>query len=171
MVLGGGGWGLRGWAGRPVVAGPGPDLAVFENPFEYGAGLTFIDAAIVELSADGEHWVAFPHDYVAADETRYSARREDWVGFAGVTPVLLNEDDDPRDPFGLAAGGDAFDLATLPETPEAERIRREGARYVRIVAAASRVNPDTSAPFVRDPVSDGPDIDGVVARYLVEEAP
>jgi cysteine-rich repeat protein len=169
--IGEGQWLVLGWQGRRLVDGPGPDLAVFENPFGYGAGLTFMDPAIVELSADGETWVALPHDYVAPDETRYSAQREHWLGFAGVTPVLLNEDDDPIDPFDAAAGGDVFDLADLPNTPEADVLRRQGARYVRIVAAASRVNPDTGAPFVRDPVSDGPDIDGIAGRYLVEDVP
>lgn len=159
---------VLGFAGRRAVDGPGVDLVVFENAFRYGDGLTFIDAAIVELSADGETWVTLPHDYVAADERAYSAHVEDWVGFAGVQPVFANADQNDIDAFDPAAGGDRFDFSELPASTEADRIRREGAAFVRIVAAASRVNPDTGEAFPLDPVSDGPDIDGVAARYLVE---
>ncbi len=159
---------VLGFSHRRLIDGPGDDLVVFENAFEYGDGLTFIDAAIVELSTDGETWVTLPHDYVAQDELRYSPHAEDWIGFAGVSPVFLNADTNPIDPFDPTAGGDRFDLADLPATPEAEALLREGASQIRIVAAATRVNPDTGVPFPADPVSDGPDIDGVVARYLVE---
>lgn len=166
--LGSDDWLVLAFSGRRLVDGPGDDLVVFENAFHYGEGLTFVDAAIVELSTDGDAWVTFPHDYVADDEHVYSAHEEDWIGFAGVTPVLLNDEDGPTDPFDPAAGGDGFDLAELADTEEADRIRRQGAAYVRIVPAAARVNPDTNEPFPTDPVSDGPDIDGVAARYLVE---
>jgi cysteine-rich repeat protein len=156
---------VLGWEGRRVVDGPGLDLVVFENAFRYGDGLTFMDPTVVEVSADGERWVAFPHDYVAEDETTYSPREEHWVGFAGVRPVLLHVDEAAVDPFDpQAAGGDAFDLADLPD-PE---LRARGIRFVRLSAAAAHENPDTGAPFVADPVSNGPDIDGVMARYLAE---
>ncbi|MCZ7677428.1 MAG: LIC_13355 family lipoprotein [Sandaracinaceae bacterium] len=160
---------VLGWDGARLVDGPGDDLAVFENAFEYGEDRTFVDAAIVEVSADGQSWVALPHDYDAPDERVYSASRERWIGFAGVTPVMLHEEDNPLDPFEDAAGGDRFDLSALPPGPEADRVLAEGACCVRLVAAASRENPDTGEPFVMDPVSDGPDIDGVAARYLAEE--
>lgn len=161
-------WLVLGFEGRRVVDGPGDDLVVFENAFGYGDGLTFMDPAVVEVSADGETWIAFPHDYVAEDETAYSPRREHWLGFAGLTPVFLHADDNALDPFDPEAGGDRFDLASLPDTPEAERIREQGAAFIRISSAASHVNPDTGAPFVQDPVGDGPDIDGVAARWLVK---
>ncbi len=162
-------WLVLAFAGRRLVDGPGDDLAVFENAFVYSDGLTFIDAAIVEVSSDGSEWVALAYDYVAPDERVYSARAEHWMGFAGVTPVYLHAEDAPLDPFAQEAGGDRFDLAELAPSEATDRIRREGARFVRILAAASRVNDDTGEAFVIDPVSDGPDIDGIYARYLVEE--
>lgn len=162
-----------GWSGRRVVNGPGVDLAVFENPFRYADGLTFIDATVLELSDDGETWVELPHDYVAPDETVYSPHEEDWIGFAGVHPVLLHVDDNPVDPFDArAAGGDGFDLDDLPlDDPDAAWIRAHGFRFLRLSPAPSHENPDTGAPFLRDPVSDGPDIDGVIARWVVEVVP
>lgn len=155
------------WGGRRVLDGPGVDLVVFENPFHYGDGLTFMDPAIVEVSVDGEAWVALPHEYAADDPSVYSARGADWRGFAGVTPVTLHEEHHPVDPFDVsAAGGDGFDLATLPDEGEAGRIRREGAALVRIRAAHDHVDPRTGARYPRDPVANGPDIDGVYARYV-----
>ncbi|GAB5540314.1 MAG: hypothetical protein SangKO_000740 [Sandaracinaceae bacterium] len=152
---------VLGWSGRLLVDGPGVDLVVFENAFDYGDGVTFMDPVVVEVSQDGETWVAFPHDYLAEDETVYSPRAPHWRGFAGVTPVSFHAEERPEldlfDP--TEAGGDGFDLADvgLPH-----------ARYVRLSSAAAHDNPDTGAAFPRDPVSDGPDIDGVAARWLAE---
>ncbi|MGM0577534.1 MAG: LIC_13355 family lipoprotein, partial [Myxococcota bacterium] len=159
------------WAGARVTDGPGADLVVFENAFEYGGDERFMDPVVVEVSRDGAAWVAFPHDYVAADETAYVPEPGAWRGFAGIEPVLLHEEDNPVDPFDrAAAGGDPFDLADLPaDDPEAEAIRTEGFVYVRLVAATARTNPDTGAPFPHDPVADGPDVDGVYARHLAPE--
>jgi len=156
------------WSGRRVRNGAGADFAVFENAFLVAGGPeAFMDLAIVYLSRDGESWVAFPHDYLADDETAYSALAEDWPGFAGAAPVLLNDDTNPVDPFdAAAAGGDQFDLDALPDEGEAAAIKAEGFRYLRIVSAPAEINPDTGAPFVHDPIGNGADIDGVYGRYL-----
>jgi|LakMenEpi03Aug12_release.lakeMendotaPanAssembly.Ray.scaffolds.fasta_scaffold710671_1 hypothetical protein len=157
------------FSGGPIVDGPGPDLAVFENGFrERERDAYFMDPIVVEVSIDGELWLAFPHDYVAADERSYEPHPSAWEGFAGVTPVLLHTDRG-EDGLGATAGGDAFDLAELSGVTEDERalatrMRREGIRYVRLTSAAILVNPDTGIPYPRDPVSDGADIDGVVGR-------
>lgn len=139
-------------AGR-VTDVPGPDLVVFENPFDVASGGRFMDPAVVEVSSDGLTFVAFPHAFVG-DPDVWSADPSDWEGFAGITPVSFTEDD-PTDPFDPSAGGDRFDLADLPG-PEGERARTDGVSHVRIVPAG----PDLPS----DPVSDGPDIDGVYAR-------
>ncbi len=159
--------------GHAVLDGPGADLVVFENPFqESSRDASFMDPVVVEVSSDGERWLAFPHDYIAADETLYEPHPEAWEGFAGVTPVLLHAETNPIDAFDPRAGGDAFDLAELVGTDPAtsalaEQLRAEGVRFVRLTSAAVLVNPDTGVPFPRDGVSDGADIDGVVARHLV----
>jgi len=159
--------------GHAIVDGPGPELVVFENGFrEATREAHFMDPVVVEVSLDGESWLAFPHDYVARDETVYEPHPEAWEGFAGVTPVLLHAETNPIDAFDPRAGGDAFDLAELAGSDAttsalASRLRTEGARFVRLTSAALWVNPDTGAPFPRDAVSDGADIDGVAARHLV----
>ncbi|MFK7992060.1 MAG: LIC_13355 family lipoprotein [Sandaracinaceae bacterium] len=146
---------VLGWGGRALMDGPGPDLFVYENAFAYGQdGAHFMDPTVVEVSADGERWTAFEHDYVTADETVYEPQPSAWRGFAGLQPVARHAEDNPLDPFEPEAGGDAFDLADLPS--EAREVR-----FVRLSPASDWTNPDTGMPFVRDVVSDGPDIDGV----------
>ncbi len=163
---------VLGWPDRWALNGPGADLAVFENPFDYGnQGLRFMDQIVVYVSQDMENWVVFPHDYLAEDEQQYSADPLLWQGFAGLEPVLLNADSNPVDPFDpLQAGGDHFDLDDLPDDdPEAVAIKTEGFRFIKLVTAPTVINPDTGEPFVHDLVANGADIDGAFARYLIAD--
>lgn len=157
------------WEGRVLRDGPGADLVVFENAFRTADDSAyFMDPTVVSVSRDGVTFVDLPHAYVGADPTRYSTDPDDWEGFAGRGPVLLHDETNPVDPFdAIAAGGDAFDLATLPEDGgEADAIRRDGARYVRLTSAAILVDPRTGARYPRDPVASGADVDGVYGRWL-----
>ena len=159
------------WSGLRVLNGPGADLAVFENPFAIGEqGLRFMDQVILYFSQDGQLWVPFPHDYLAHDEAFYSTDPSHWQGFAGINPVLLHQDNNPVDPFDpILAGGDHFDLDELPDDAAALRIKANGFSYLKLVAAPTTINPDTDDPFVQDMTSNGADIDGVYARYLVAD--
>jgi hypothetical protein len=162
------------WSGRVVRNGPGADLAVFENPFRVGGGgAVFMDPVVVAVSRDGASWVEFPHRYAAADPRAYQADPSLWEGFAGVTPVRWNVDSNPVDPFDAgAAGGDAFDLSDLREDGgEGSAIRAGGFTFLRLQAAATAVDPATGEPYPRDAASNGPDIDGVAARYLEAAEP
>ena len=68
----------------------------------------------------------------------------------------------------VAAGGDEFDISTLPADGAAgTAVRTRGARYVRLVTAPSQINPDTNALCVHDTLSNGADIDGIYGRYVV----
>lgn len=161
------------WSGRTVIDGPGTDFVVFENALAIEPGVRhFIEAAVIELSRDGQSWVAMPYDYLNADETVYSDDPGLWSGFAGVQPVLLHEEDNPVDAFDPAlAGGDHFDLAALPDDGgEAAAIKREGFAFLRVTSAASIVNADTGELFPRDIVAGGADVDGVYARYFTTTA-
>jgi hypothetical protein len=148
-----------GWSGAVLTDGPGIDLVVFENPFDYGDGNRFMDLVVVSVSPDGLDFVDFPHTYLASDPEIWSSDPDDWDGFAGKTPVLLNEDTNAVDPFDAElSGGDGFDFADLPSgDPVAADILANGAVAVRLI----------SADFPRDPVSNGADIDAVYGRYLV----
>ncbi len=110
--------GVGGWVvlemGDTIVDGPGVDLLVFENAFEYGSGSMFSEPASVSVSADGEVWHAFPCDATSAP----------WGACAGTHPVYANaltNQLDPTDP--AVAGGDGYDLADVGLTT---------ARFVRI---------------------------------------
>jgi hypothetical protein len=160
------------WSGRRVLNGPGADFVVFENAFLRGGGPDrFIDPVVVFVSRDGVTWVPFPHDYTAPDETAYSYDPASWPGFAGLGPVRLHAEDNPVDPFDAeAAGGDGFDLDELPDDDaEAAAIKSEGFVYLKLVSAAAHENPDTGAPYPKEPISNGPDIDGVYGRWLAVE--
>jgi hypothetical protein len=158
------------WSERVVVDGPGTDFVLFENGFSIDEENVFMDQAVVFLSRDGVSWVPFPHDYVALDETEYSSRPDDWIGFGGVQPVRLHEENNPVHPFdNVAAGGDHFDMADLLDDPESAAIKAKGFTFLKIVSAATIVNSDTGETFVRSEISNGPDIDGVYARYFVDE--
>jgi len=157
------------WSGRRVTNGPGVDLVVFENAFRVSASADdyFMDPIVVAVSLDGQRWVELPHHYLAHDPSTYSARIEDWMGFAGVTPVIVNDDTNRMSWLDPRAGGDAFDLDELAADGDAGAIRAMGFRYVRLTSAAIVVNPDTDADYPHDPASNGADIDGVAARGLV----
>jgi hypothetical protein len=75
--------------------GPGPDLAVYENPFS-----GFAELARVSVSDDGTTWRDFPCEP--------NDRDAGYPGCAGVRPVLRELDG------GVASlGGDLYDLSTV----------------------------------------------------------
>ncbi len=175
------------WDGAVVCNGEGPDLAVFENVFfSELAESFFMEPVVVSVSFDGENYESFPHDYLGADEREPdagvgSAEQSDWVGFAGVHAVFYNETSFNFTTHGVnpvnsaQAGGDAFDLESLPETPLGEELKRRGVRFVKIEAAQTKVNPDScdeagnckNFPFTPNNLNGGfADIDGVYARWL-----
>ncbi|HUQ01117.1 MAG TPA: LIC_13355 family lipoprotein [Kofleriaceae bacterium] len=155
------------WSAGDAKNGAGDDLAVFENAFAVSGGV-FMDLVIVEVSRDGTTWRPIAHDYVTADETAYVRDPAAWHGFAGRTPVLLHAQDNAVDPFDRTlAGGDGFDLDDVVGTDAAAmELRAQGARYIRLVSASARTNPDTGAAYVKETVSNGGDIDGVYGRYV-----
>jgi hypothetical protein len=156
------------WTDATLANGTGDDFAVFENAFATSATTAFMDLVIVEVSRDGATWRAIDHAYTNADPTTYVADPTLWHGFAGRTPVLLDDETNPVDPFDrAAAGGDGFDLDdVLGDDAEAVAIRASGIAFVRLVSAPARVNPDTGATYVHEAISNGGDIDGVYGRYV-----
>lgn len=152
------------WSAGVVCDGDGYDLIVFENPFQIAGGGLFIDPALVEVSPDGVDWVAFPVAYTGPPDIA-SDDPADWVGFAGLSPVFLHEDNTLINPLDhAAAGGDAFDLADLPgDDPVTLRVQQECVAAVRITSAHGAIDAMTGAPYPTTIISDGADIDGVYA--------
>ena len=143
------------WSAGAICDGPGPDLAVFENPFrdDDDPTSTFFEPVVVSVSADGKSFLDFPHEYLGPDADDISV----WRGFAGMTPVLLHEETNRVSPFDAgAAGGDRFDLAAIGLTE---------VRFVRLTAAQRATDARTGSPY---PGSHNAfaDIDGAYARYF-----
>lgn len=115
--LGDGGWVVLEFGKGRVVDGPGPDFIVFENAFvPQGAGAdeVFAELGRVSVSEDGETWASYD----------CAARSYPYGDCAGWHPTLANVDSNDVDPLNPeAAGGDAFDLASLGLA---------SARYVKI---------------------------------------
>jgi hypothetical protein len=174
-ALGNGGSVVLAFRDLVIEDGPGPDFLLFENPFFVGAApasaddfyLVFVEPGVVEVSADGETWVALPFDAGAlAEATSQTADPDLYLrlqGLAGVTPTLTGDwtrVEDPLvwDPAGTGgvsgAGGDAFDLADAGLAQ---------ARFLRITDAGSM----NGAPGT----AEGFDLDSVVVLHGRPDAP
>jgi hypothetical protein len=143
VSLGNGGSITVAFTDNRVVDGPGADFRIFENAFNSpGLGI-FTEVGVVEASTDGVTFVEFPHG-------------TDLSGLAGQTPVYANADQNDIDPRDLAAGGDAFDLAT---------IGLASARYLRITDPGASID-DVGNHFPSPgPGKSGFDLDAVVAVH------
>lgn len=109
--------------GQTAYDNPGPDILIFENPFS-----GWEEAGIVEASADGETWYAWPCDPYCA------GYKPVFAGFEG--------EDCATDPE--RAGGDAFDLA---------EISLASARFVRVRDAGTNDYAGNTGGFDLDAVS------------------
>lgn len=179
------------FSGGKITNGAGADFAVFENPFNYNGNSAnrFMEPIVVEVSYDGSNWCGFNPSYSSGT---YSTNPANWVRFAGISPVLYNQDTNPMSAAALFAsgGGDLFDLANLATGTTAGAncltvapnsgctagtvstlqgsASGQGVRYVRLISATACTNPNAgSAAFPQDSgaFGGGPDVDGVIGRY------
>lgn len=167
------------WSGKTILNGVGIDFVVFENPWVIGSNSNsvFLEPIIVEVSRDNSNYCGFNPTYSGG--TTYSRNPSDWQNFAGKTPVLYNDATNRLDTESLfnpaLAGGDGFDLDLLSDSNSAGTgcstniradIVQNGFLFLRLIAATARMNPGTGQPYPSDgAASNGPDIDGVAARY------
>ena len=133
--------------GNPIVDGPGPDLAVFEN----GVEDTFLELAYVEVSSNGNDFFRFPNRSLTPDPvTRFGAV-------------------DPTNVSGLAGKyrqgfGTPFDLGTLSDVSPLLDVNNVG--FVRIQdVVGDGTYRDTSGSAIYDPhptiLSGGFDLEAV----------
>lgn len=170
------------WQGKKVLNGSGTDFSVFENPFQNSdtPSLLFMEPLFVEVSIDNINYCGFNPLYTYSTPSQYSRNPSHWSRFAGITPVKYNVEKNPltgNDLFDVSkAGGDAYDLDSLSadntySTGCSEALKNtlksSGFVYLRLTAASSRINPSTGSYFPIDSgaYDNGPDIDGVIARY------
>ncbi len=120
VALGNGGRITLGFGDQIIENVEGPDFIVFENAFYAGGDpeSPFAELGTVEVSADGETWLAF----------ECTATEAPFGSCAGWHPVIAGAKGasaDPHDP--KTAGGDAFDLTA---------VGLDSARFVRITDRA-----------------------------------
>ena len=108
LSLGEGGEIVLEFTDRQLYDGEGIDLLVFENPFS-----DWVEPVSVAASTDGIVW----------NEWNCDLEDSDYIGCAGVNPVLSHPDNCINATDPSVAGGDGFDLAD---------IGMEMARFVRI---------------------------------------
>jgi len=127
-----------------IVDGPGPDFIVFENPFLLGPCQSYAEPAVVGLSAGDAAPTSFVDFPCALSRSRGDPQQQRWAypGCAGVHPVLAAKTSCTA-PSAAAAGGDAFDLATLG-------IKQ--ARYLRLRDAGISTMGDGTKGFDLDAV-------------------
>ena len=101
LSLGQGGSIVLGFGSSLIVDDDGADFIVFENPFWVGGDSTnvFAELGLVEVSEDGQTWIAFPCDL----DTRQ--------GCAGWRPPLIFA---PKTPFHRAWRSVAVTALTWP---------------------------------------------------------
>lgn len=157
-----------------IADGPGVDFLVFENPLINPVnGDPFIECATVEVSLDGVDWRQMPFDFIPPEPPEppnpavYLA--ENYLGFAGVTPVRSSSTNgvDPADP--AVAGGDGFDLAAVGLT-HARLVRiTDGGLGSRTDGDGDVLADDGDFGAVNSGINRGFDLDAVVAVH--EDAP
>ncbi|MFP6665459.1 MAG: hypothetical protein VCC00_14805 [Deltaproteobacteria bacterium] len=146
LSLGDGGQITLGFLDNLIVDGPGADFRVFENAFRTGPTNIFRELGFVEASADGITFHRFPVDSAT------------FIGLAGQTPVLTHPDNG-IDPRYAAAGGDAFDLATIGLTE---------ARFIRIVDADTIIDDEGNHFPIHGRGQSGFDLDAILAVNSAE---
>lgn len=166
--LGDGGW-ITLTFPAPIVDGPGDDLVVFENGFEYNGGV-YMELGFVEVSSDGATFARMPA----------LCRRADQPGGWDVSS--------PGDFYNLAgnfAGGTGFDLADLVACGDPDvlsgAVDLQRITHVRVVdvigdVAAGGATQDFLGRAVADPyptasASGGMDLTGVAAINAGEAVP
>ena len=92
---------VLGFGEAVLTDGPGVDLIVFENAFEYGDGMIFAEFGEVSVSEDGESWHRFVCDV------------ESGLGCAGGSVSRAFDFASGEDFTHEDVGGDGFDLAEL----------------------------------------------------------
>ncbi len=136
ISLGDGGWIIVKMA-RKIEDGPGVDFIIYENLYYWDGDYTnaYTEAAVVDVSQDGETWVRFDFDFVIDGPTGPHGLPdtvpENFNGFAGIEPTFASCDPNyngdfsdminPLDPE--IGGGDQFDLS---------EVGLEWAAYIRI---------------------------------------
>lgn len=142
VSLGDGGWATLTFE-KPIINGPGPDFAIFENGFEFN-GAHYGELAFVEVSTDGEVYIRFPATSLTQTNTQLG-------GFDPFDRTDINNLAGKH-----AAGyGTPFDLEELKDSTG---IDINNIRFVRVIDVIGDINLpspslDMQGNIINDPYS------------------
>jgi hypothetical protein len=158
ISLGDGGWAIVTF-NKPIMNGPGPDFAVFENAFND----TFLELGFVEVSTDGTRYVRFPSVSLTQDTIQVP-----FIGGSVDATKINNLAGKYR-----AAFGTPFDLSDIKDS---SGIDLNNINYVKIIDAVGCIQVpwatyDSQGHKVNDPwptpfLSSGFDLDAVGVIHL-----
>lgn len=100
-----------------IIDGPGVDFTVFENPVqpEGFPEYSFTETALISVSEDGVTWTQFPVELLSTNVSDLM-KKSNYIGYAGVQPVLFPGGSNIS-PFDVTqSGGDQFDLHDIGMT-------------------------------------------------------
>ena len=159
VVLGDGGSIVLTFA-KPITDGDGADFAVFENSFDEG----FLELGTVEVSSDGEHFVAFDNYYLGSEKIGGTGKHDARLiwGFAGKFKQ---------------GEGTMFDLAELANKPEVAdgTVDLKAITHVKIVdvigdgSQKDSIGDPIYDPYPTGEISAGFDLDAIAVINEVKE--
>jgi prepilin-type processing-associated H-X9-DG protein/prepilin-type N-terminal cleavage/methylation domain-containing protein len=156
--LGIGGSITLGFVDEAITNGTGADFVVYANPFYVNGNPTedYAELSFVSVSSDGVHFATFPTvSKTTGPVAMYgNINPANVSGFGGVTPVYANVTASAIDPFyPAAAGGDAFDLSALSNSPLIGEgyLNLNDIRYVQITDVVSGTSVDSQGNTIYDP--------------------
>jgi hypothetical protein len=149
-----------------VVDGPGPDFLVFENAVVLG-GVLYTEAAVVEVSQDGEEWYSFPRDY----DPECGTGSDCYWNLAGVHEVG-DLSDDYGDPFDLADVGLAWvRFFRLTDCGLEESDTHPEAVCPQYDDDGEFIDDEGNRMFLCGPSNCGHDLDAIVALHSESASP
>jgi prepilin-type processing-associated H-X9-DG protein/prepilin-type N-terminal cleavage/methylation domain-containing protein len=147
-----------GFGPHAITDDPGPDFIVFGDQFYVNGNPTqdYGELAYVAVSSDGLNFATFPTSSTTAGPVGVfgNINPANVSGFAGINPVYANVATNTINPFDPSvAGGDAFDLSTLKNSPQVTdgSVNLNDIQYVRLTDVVSGTSLDSNGSTIYCP--------------------
>ena len=147
----------------PIANGKGADFSVFENGFDVGNGLAFLELAFVSVSSDGVNYFTFPSVSLTQTTTQ--------IDGSGLSQNDLLDATNIHDLAGktVAGVGTDFDLSELANVSPLLDV--DDIKYVKVTDVVGSIDPqfgtrDSKGNLINDPfptpfASGGFDLDAI----------
>jgi prepilin-type processing-associated H-X9-DG protein/prepilin-type N-terminal cleavage/methylation domain-containing protein len=156
--LGVGGSLILGFGQHAISDAPGADFIVFGDQFYVNGNPAqdYAELAYVAVSSDGVNFATFPTSSSTPGPVGVfgNINPANVSGFAGINPVYANVNTNTINPFDpTVAGGDAFDLSTLKNSPQvtAGLVNLSDIQFIRLTDVVSGTSVDSNGNTIYDP--------------------